>query len=348
MGLTEGSPTTMVRLCLLLCFIKIAQGLQVEDEQREKLEKVLDDRVQNTELDGDNIDFPAWSSAGENGSDEKDLDSHDESEEVKDKDDGSTGSDKISDLIKNYLTTNHFINHKEKKKNRWSFMKNFFLPHINQKNSWADNFGHHSQMHSLGFGNHWGNLRDIFQPHPPPPQNNWWNEMFSNSRIDSPATEDSMITFYHSMTVDNETREGVAKVPSAQLMPLMRNVWNSLSSDSHMALGLGAFLPFIGLALPLMISAMVIPIVVLVMVSVFGLMSGALVLLPLLLTGLLGQGALPVDRMIEQFFLEEFDGADILETILNHLEEETTKEDPIEESTDKAVDEIEIPRFLGF
>jgi len=116
-----------------------------------------------------------------------------------------------------------------------------------------------------------------------------------------------------------------------------------------MALGFGALLPFLGLLLPVMIFATIIPIVVLVMVSVFGFMSGALVLLPLLLTGLIGDGALPVDRMIEEFFLEEFDGAATLEQILNEDFEEITEKLDIEDSTDKAVDKIEeIPRYLRF
>merc|ERR1711874_329750 len=149
--------------------------------------------------------------------------------------------------------------------------------------------------------------------------------------------------------VDNKTREGVAKVPSSQVLPFMRTVWNSLSSDSHMALGFGALLPVLGLMLPVMIFATIIPIIVLVMVSVFGFMSGALVLLPLLLTGLIGEGALPVDRMIEELFLQEFDGAATLEQFLNTDFEEITDKLDIEDSTDKAVDKIEeIPRYLRF
>ena len=128
-------------------------------------------------------------------------------------------------------------------------------------------------------------------------------------------------------------------------MPFMRTVWNNLSSDSHLALGLGALLPFLGLLLPLMIFAVIVPILLLVMVSVFGLMSGSLVLLPLLLTGLLGQDGLPVDRMIEELFLEEFDG----NQFWNDKLENTTEKSQEDETTDEAVEEVEeIPRYLGF
>jgi len=345
----------VARITLLVCIIQIAIGLQVEEDQRDKLEKVLEDTIQNTELDGDIVDFPAWSSSGEDISEKTDQDSQDVKEEGQDENE-NPGSLRITDLIKKYITSDFNFNKPiEKNKNRWNFWKDFVLPHTSQKNIWNENFGLHTQFHSQpwGLGNHWSSLRDIFQPTPPPPQNNWWNKIFSsNSRIDSPDSpdsSDSMITIYHKMTVDNKTREGVAKVPSSQVLPFMRTVWNSLSSDSHMALGFGALLPFLGLLLPVMIFATIIPIIVLVMVSVFGFMSGALVLLPLLLTGLIGEGALPVDRMIEELFLQEFDGAATLEQIFNTDFEEITEKLDSEDSTDKPVDEIEeIPRYLRF
>jgi len=345
---SQGSSTAMVRLIILLCVIQITIGLQIEaEDHKDKLEKVLEDTIQNTELDGDIVDFPAWSSSGEDISEKTDQDYQEVKDEVEDK----NGSIKITDLIKKYLT-NNFNKPVKKPNNRWNFWKDFVLPHSSQKDIWSENFGLHTQFHSQpwGFGNHWSSLRDIFQPTPPPPQNNWWSKIFSqNSRVDSPDSSDSMITFYHKTSVNNKTREGVTKVPSSQVLPLMRTVWNSLSSDSHMALGFGALLPFLGLLLPVMIFATIIPIVVLVMVSVFGFMSGALVLLPLLLTGLIGDGALPVDRMIEELFLQDFDGAATLEQILNTDLDEITEKLDIEDSTDKAVDEIEeIPRYLRF
>jgi len=340
----------------LLAFTQLTIGLQIEKDKRDQLEKVLDDRVQNIELDGDNLDFPGWSPDFQSTDEAEEIhennaeDLHEESEEVKEKNEtGGGGSMKITDLIEKYLTK-HLNKPIENNNNRWSFWKDFVQPHSSHKNIWTEHFGFHPhvQSQSLGFGNHWSSLRDLFQPTPPPPQNNWWSQIFSaNSRLDSEDSADSMITFYHKMTVDNKTREGVAKVSSSQVMPFMRTVWNSLSSDSHLALGVGAFLPFLGLLLPAIIFATIIPIIFLVMFSVFGLMSGALVLMPLLLTGLVGQGALPVDRMIEELFLEEFDGAGALKTILQLDLQQIS--DEIEDSTDKAVDEIEeIPRYLKF
>jgi len=331
--------TTMLATSLLLLMLHASLGLNIKedhDKLEENLQKVLDDTIQNTELDGDNLlDFPAWTA--DSHSDEEDQESGEKTgEEAPDK--NNDGINQISDLIKNYLTQ-HFNKRKENTPNRWSFWKDFVTPH--QNNLWSDH--HHSQ--SLGLGHPWTNLRNIFRP-TPPPRTNWWTEIFSsNSRIDSPASPDSMFTFYHKMTVNNKTKEGVAKVPSSQLMPFMRTVWNNLSPDSHMALGLGALLPFLGLLLPLIVFAFIVPIVLLVMVSVFGIMSGALVLMPLLLTGLLGQNGLPVDRMIEELFLNEFDGEEFWTKQL----EDITENYQTEGVTEKAVEEVEeIPRFLSF
>merc|ERR1711953_1449183 len=308
---SQGSSTAMVRLIILLCIIQMTIGLQIEaEDHKDKLEKVLEDTIQNTELDADIVDFPAWSSIGEVIAEKPDQDSQEVTNKVEDKNE-IPASIKITDLIKKYLT-NNFNKPVEKTSNRWNFWKDFVLPHSSQKDIWSENFGLHTQFHSQpwGFGNHFSSLRDLFQPTPPPPQNNWWSKIFSaNSRVDSPHSSDSMITFYHKTSVNNKTREGVTKVPSSQVLPLMRTVWNSLSSDSHMALGFG----------------------------------------PLLLTGLIGDGALPVDRMIEELFLEEFDGASTLEQIFNTDLEGITEKLDIEDSTDKAVDEIEeIPRYLRF
>merc|ERR1712183_936852 len=184
-GVSQGSSTAMVRLIILLCVIQITIGLQIEaEDHKDKLEKVLEDTIQNTELDGDIVDFPAWSSSGEDISEKTDQDYQEVKDEVEDK----NGSTKITDLIKKYLT-NNFNKPVKKTNNRWNFWNDFVLPHSSQKDIWSENFGLHTQFHSQpwGFGNHWSSLRDIFQPTPPPPQNNWWSKIFSqNSRVDSP------------------------------------------------------------------------------------------------------------------------------------------------------------------
>merc|ERR1712079_164586 len=125
---SQGETPSMLRASILLLLCHNALAAQIEEDQHkqaENLDKVLDDTIQNTELDGDNlIDFPAWSDDSQ--SDNEDLHDQEETEEVKDNID--EGINKISDLVKNYLTQ-HFNKRKGNKKNRWTFWKDIFLPH---------------------------------------------------------------------------------------------------------------------------------------------------------------------------------------------------------------------------
>jgi len=132
-------------------------------------------------------------------------------------------------------------------------------------------------------------------------------------------------------------------------MPFMRTVWNSLSRDSHMALGIGAFLPFLGIILPFVIFATVIPLIFLIMISVFGMMSGILVLMPLMLTGLLGsENTFPLEKMIEEMFLDEFVSSDNVNKIFEAIEKVDTIETEDDENTSDSQEEQQIPRFLSF
>merc|ERR1711923_241830 len=141
------------------------------------------------------------------------------------------------------------------------------------------------------------------------------------------------------------TREGITKIPSADLMPFMRTVWNSLSRDSHMALGIGAFLPFLGIILPFVIFATVIPLIFLIMISVFGMMSGILVLMPLMLTGLLGsENTFPLEKMIEEMFLDEYVGSDNVNRTFKPIEkvDAIETEDDEDENTSDSQEEQQI------
>merc|ERR1712241_879799 len=131
MGVSQGASPAMVRLPILLCIIHMTVGLQIEDGLKDKLEKVLEDTIQNTELDGDIVDFPAWSSSGEAITEKTDEDSQEVKDGVQDKNE-KPGSIKMTDLIKKYLTHN-FNKPIEKNSNRWNFWKDFVLPHSSQK-----------------------------------------------------------------------------------------------------------------------------------------------------------------------------------------------------------------------
>ena len=85
-------------------------------------------------------------------------------------------------------------------------------------------------------------------------------------------------------------------------------------------------------------------------ILVFGMMSGILVLLPLMLTGLLGsENPFPIEKMIEEMFLEEFVGSENVNKIFEAIEK-VDKENIVydEEDTTVGQEEDQVPRFLSF
>ena len=85
-------------------------------------------------------------------------------------------------------------------------------------------------------------------------------------------------------------------------------------------------------------------------ILVFGMMSGILVLLPLMLTGLLGsENTFPIEKMIEEMFLEEFVGSENVNKIFEAIEK-VDKENIVydEEDTTEGQEEDQVPRFLSF
>jgi len=87
------------------------------------------------------------------------------------------------------------------------------------------------------------------------------------------------------------------------------------------------------------------------MISVFGMMSGILVLMPLMLTGLLGsENTFPLEKMIEEMFLDEFVGSDNVNKIFEAIEkvDAIETEDDEDGNTSDSQEEQQIPRFLSF
>ena len=85
------------------------------------------------------------------------------------------------------------------------------------------------------------------------------------------------------------------------------------------------------------------------MILVFGMMSGILVLMPLMLTGLLGsENTFPLEKMIEEMFLDEFVGSDNVNKIFEAIEKVDTLETEDDENTSDSQEEQQIPRFLSF
>jgi len=333
----------MLKYFLFVLIPTISLGLSVD-----KLDKLIEDRVQNTELDGDNVDFPPslvddLEETKEANTEDDNKEGIKETNEIVNKEIAASTS-KLVDFVKQYFANQRTPTEKiwsfgNTNSNSWNFWKDFVAPHSSSMSSL-------NSLNNLKYLGHFGHFNNF-------DNGNWWNSNWNTNskQDDGPSEEESMLTIYHKMTVDNHTREGITKVPSADLMPFMRTVWNSLSRDSHMALGIGAFLPFLGIILPFVIFATVIPLIFLIMISVFGMMSGILVLMPLMLTGLLGsENTFPLEKMIEEMFLDEFVGSDNVNKIFEAIEKVDTieTEDDEDENTSDSQEEQQIPRFLSF
>ena len=76
------------------------------------------------------------------------------------------------------------------------------------------------------------------------------------------------------------------------------------------------------------------------MASIFGLMTASMALFPLMLSGVFGSSALPVEKMIEEMFLEEFIGEDNINRIFSTIEEAQEKADIF--VTDEEVEEEDL------
>jgi hypothetical protein len=101
-------------------------------------------------------------------------------------------------------------------------------------------------------------------------------------------TEDnnsSIITFFHKITTNNVTRQGVTKIPSSSMLPLIKTALGSLSGENAAILALGGLLPLLMLSLPFVVMSVVIPIFLVVGLTMFGVVTSSLFFLPLALFG---------------------------------------------------------------
>jgi len=183
---------------ILLSFIAlkvVANGLE---DDNEKLVKVWEDRIQHTDLDADEVNFPLFlhedepnNNAGKEGSQ------------------NTTSIDKIDDDIES---------------------DNDFSDHATDNNS-------------------------------------------------------SIITFFHKITSNNVTRQGVTQIPSSSVLPLIKTALSSVSGENALLLALGGLLPLLMMALPFAIMSVVIPMFLVIGFTMFGVVASSFFFMPLALFG---------------------------------------------------------------
>jgi len=105
-----------------------------------------------------------------------------------------------------------------------------------------------------------------------------------------------------------------------------------------MALGIGSFLPMLGLMLPFAVMGLIVPIILITMASIFGLMTASMALFPLMLRGFFGSSALPLEKMIEEMFMEDFLGEENITRIFESIE----AQEKADEDTDITLENEEV------
>ena len=183
-----------MKLLLICCFILLINAENIEDEH-EKLVKVWKDRIQHTDLDADEVNFPLF------------ID-----DEVKPSDAEVVEIPSVSENI-TYELANYDIN-----------------DYTEDNNS-------------------------------------------------------SIITFFHKITTNNITRQGVTKIPSSSVLPLIKTALGSLSGENAAILALGGLLPLLMLSLPFVVMSIVIPMFLVVGLTMFGVVTSSLFFMPLALFG---------------------------------------------------------------
>ena len=93
----------------------------------------------------------------------------------------------------------------------------------------------------------------------------------------------SIITFFHKITTNNVTRQGVTTIPSSSLVPLLKTALGSLSGESALILGLGGLLPLLMMSLPLVVMMIVMPVIFIIISTMFGILASGMVFVPLVI-----------------------------------------------------------------
>jgi len=96
-------------------------------------------------------------------------------------------------------------------------------------------------------------------------------------------SNNSIINFFHKITMNNVTRQGVTTFPTSSLVPLLKTALGSLSGESLSILALGGLLPLLMMSLPFIVMAIVIPVVFIIVSTVLGAIASTMMCVPLVI-----------------------------------------------------------------
>merc|ERR1712215_172592 len=163
----------------------------------------------------------------------------------------------------------------------------------------------------------------------------------------------SMFTFYHSITSNNVTRQGVTTLPISSFLPFLKQSLSSVSEESAMLLAMGGLLPMIMISLPMMMMTVMIPVLLMVAVASFGLMASLVMFLPLIIFGFIMFAVTDVGMEYMDYAFDSFDKTfesfpelekiEKIDNIINMDVENITK---VEDNSSFEVQNNNVPRYL--
>merc|ERR1711915_559465 len=101
--------------------------------------------------------------------------------------------------------------------------------------------------------------------------------------LETPDINHGFITIRSNFTSNNITRHDVSHIPMHAVGPLIKNALSSLTGEDLSIVALGGLLPLLALFLPLTVMTVMLPILLIMTVTMFGVMTSALFFSPLAL-----------------------------------------------------------------
>jgi len=163
----------------------------------------------------------------------------------------------------------------------------------------------------------------------------------------------SMFTFYHSITSNNVTRQGVTTVSSSSLLPFLKQALSSVSEESALLLAVGGLLPMLMISLPMMMMTVMVPVLLMMAVASFGLLASLVMFLPLIIFGFIMFAVTDVGMEYMDYAFDSFDKTfesfpeleeiEKIDNIINIDVENITK---VEDNSSFQVQNNNFPRYL--
>jgi len=143
----------------------------------------------------------------------------------------------------------------------------------------------------------------------------------------------SMWTIFHKITTNNVTKEGVTKISSSSVLPLIKTALGSISEEHMSVLALGALLPMMMMVLPFAVMAVIVPIFLVIGITMFGVVTSSFFFMPL---ALFGFGLFAVTDNFFSDGTSNFDDFSSFESFPS-----VEKIDTIGEKIEKAIEKVE-------